>query len=104
MRFGRLKYKEAFRQYDALLMPTVPMKAQQIPGSDVSISEYVARAFEMVGNTAAFNAGHFPAMSIPCGLSEGLPIGMMLVADDFCEMTIYQAAHAFEQSGDWRTF
>lgn len=104
MRLVRLKYKEAFRQYDVLLMPTVPMKAQQIPGSDVSISEYVARAFEMVGNTAAFNAGHFPAMSIPCGLSEGLPIGMMLVADDFCEMTIYQAAHAFEQSGDWRTF
>lgn len=104
MRMVRRKYKEALKQYDLLLMPTLPMKAQKIPGPDATLQEYVTRAFEMVGNTSAFNSGHFPAMSIPCGLSEGLPIGMMLVADDYCEMTIYQAAHAFEQSGDWRSF
>ncbi|TNE33475.1 MAG: amidase [Alphaproteobacteria bacterium] len=104
MRLVRTKYKEMFRKFDLLLVPTLPMKAQKIPAPDASLMEYVTRAFEMVGNTSAFNSGHFPAMSIPCGLSEGLPIGMMLVADDYCEMTIYQAAHAFEQSGDWRTF
>ena len=42
-------------------------------------------------------------MSIPCGLAEGLPIGMMLVGPNHGEMAIYQAAHAFEQSADWRT-
>ena len=42
-------------------------------------------------------------MTIPCGLSEGLPIGMQLVGGYYQEMKIYQAAHAFEQSGDWRT-
>ncbi|MCR9214269.1 MAG: amidase [Proteobacteria bacterium] len=104
MRLVRAKYKEALKSYDLLLVPTVPMKPQKIPGPAVSMTEYVTRAFEMVGNTAAFNAGHFPAMSIPCGLSEGLPIGLMLIGDDYCETTIYRAAHAFEQSGDWRTF
>ncbi len=104
MRLVRAKYKEALKSYDLLLVPTVPMKPQKIPGPEASMTEYVTRAFEMVGNTAAFNAGHFPAMSIPCGLSEGLPIGLMLIGDDYCETTIYRAAHAFEQSGDWRTF
>jgi amidase len=35
-------------------------------------------------------------------MSEGLPIGLMLVGPSWGEKTIYQAAHAFEQSGDWR--
>jgi amidase len=97
------RYLAALRQYDVLLMPTLPMKAQEIPPPDCSISLYVQRAFEMVANTAPFNGG-LPAMSIPCGLSEGLPIGMMLVGPHYGELKIYQAAHAFEQSGDWRTY
>ncbi|WP_109463899.1 amidase [Albibacillus kandeliae] len=96
------KYGEALKQYDMLLMPTVPMKSQEIPPADCSISLYVQRAFEMIGNTAPFNSAGHPAMSVPCGLSEGLPIGMMLVGAHYGELKIYQAAHAFEQSGDWR--
>ena len=97
------KYAAALKQYDLLLMPTLPMKAQQHPPADCSITDYVHRAFEMIGNTAPFNGG-LPAMNIPCGLSDGLPIGMMLVGPNYGEMKIYLAAHAFEQSGDWRTF
>ena len=47
--------------------------------------------------------GH-PAMSVPCGMSNGLPIGMQLVGKHWDESTIYRAAHAFEQAGDWRNF
>ncbi|NDW44570.1 amidase [Ruegeria sp. PrR005] len=101
MRKVNERYLAALKQYDLLLMPTLPIKPQEIPPSDCSISLYVQRAFEMVPNTAPFNGG-LPAMSVPCGLSEGLPIGMMLVAGNYGEMKIYQAAHAFEQSGDWR--
>lgn len=97
------QYADALKQYDLLLMPTVPMKPQQIPPADCSITEYVNRAFEMIANTAPFNGG-LPAMSVPCGLLEGLPIGMMLVGPNYGEMKIYQAAHAFEQNGDWREF
>lgn len=102
MRRVNEKYAQALKRFDVLLMPTMPMKPQQIPPADCSISLYVQRAFEMIGNTAPFNGG-LPAMSVPCGLSEGLPIGMMLVGPSFGELKIYQAAHAFEQSEDWRS-
>ncbi len=94
-------YSNVLRQYDLLLMPTVPMKPQEIPSADCSISLYVRPAFEMIGNTAPFNGG-LPAMNVPCVLCDGLPIGMMLVGGKYGEPKIYQAAHAFEQSGDWR--
>ncbi|MEM6339521.1 MAG: amidase [Pseudomonadota bacterium] len=101
MRRCNERYLAALKQYDLLLMPTLPIKPQEHPPADCSLSLYVQRAFEMVPNTAPFNGG-LPAMSIPCGLSEGLPIGIMLVGPHYGEMKIYQAAHAFEQSGDWR--
>lgn len=41
-------------------------------------------------------------MNIPCGMSDGLPVGMMLVGKKYAESTIYQAAAAFERIGDWR--
>ena len=100
MRKVNQTYADVLKQYDLLLMPKVPMKPQPIPPADCSISLYLQRVFEMIGNTAPFNGG-LPAMSVPCGLSEGLPIGMMLVGANYAEMKIYQAAHAFEQSGDW---
>ena len=103
MRGVTRKYLDVLSEVDLLLLPTLPMKAQPIPPADCSVALYVQRAFEMVGNTAPFNAAGLPAMSIPCGLGEGLPIGMMLVGPRYGEMTIYQAAHAFEQSVDWRT-
>ncbi|MDV4146132.1 amidase [Shimia sp. FJ5] len=102
MRLCNERYMAALKQYDLLLMPTLPIKPQPHPPADCSLSLYVQRAFEMVANTAPFNGG-LPAMSIPCGLSEGLPIGMMLVGPHYGEMKIYQAADAFEKSGDWRS-
>jgi amidase len=41
-------------------------------------------------------------MAIPCGMREGLPVSMMLVGKHFDEPTIYRAAYAFEQTGDWK--
>ena len=102
MRKANAAYAAAFQNYDLLLMPTPPMKAQEIPPPDCSIDLYIQRAFENTGNTAPFSGG-LPAMNIPCGMSEGLPIGMMLVAAPYSESTIYRAAPAFEQAGDWRT-
>ena len=99
----RNEYDQVFATYDLLLMPTLPMKAQPLPPPDASLDLYVQRAFEMVGNTCVFNLLGYPAMSLPCGISEGLPVGMMLVADYYHEPVIYRAAHAFEQATDWRT-
>lgn len=101
MRRCNEQYEAALKQYDVLLLPTLPMKAQEIPPFDCSISLYVRRAFEMLGNTSPFNGG-LPAMNIPCGLSDGLPIGMMIVGPSYGEKLIYQAAHAYEQCGEWQ--
>ncbi len=102
---GRLlkaTYDKIFGAYDLLLMPTTPMKATKLPEPGAPLEEICARAFEMLGNTSPFDVTGHPAMSIPCGMSDGLPVGMMLVAKSYGESTIYRAAAAFEAAGDWR--
>ena len=56
----------------------------------------------MISNTAPFDISHHPAMAVPCGMSDGLPVSMMLVGKHCDEPTIYRAAFAFEQSADWK--
>jgi amidase len=98
----RAVYDAALDTYDLLLMPTLPMKATPLPPPDASRELYLQRAFEMVTNTAPFDATGHPAMSLPCGMSHGLPVGLMLIAKYYGEATIYQAAAAFEGAGDWK--
>jgi amidase len=57
----------------------------------------------MITNTGPFDVTHHPAMSIPCGMIDGLPAGLMLVGEHFDEATIYRAAEAFEKSANWKT-
>jgi len=99
----RLKaaYDSALAEHDLLLLPTLPMKATPLPKEGAPPAEVLQRAFEMIGNTCPFDVTGHPAMSVPCGMGDGRPIGMMLVGKRYDESTIYRAAHAFEQSGDW---
>ncbi len=99
----RADYDDALSRYDILVMPTVPMTAPQIPAPDASLALFVQSAFEMVNNTAPFDCSGHPAMSVPCGMSQGLPVGMMLIGKHYQESTIYRAAGAFESLGDWRS-
>ena len=61
----------------------------------------VQRALEMSDNTAPFDITHHPAMALPCGMSEDLPISLMLIGKHFDETTIYRAAHGFQEGTDW---
>src|SRR5215470_4340686 len=99
----RAAYDAALADHDLLLMPTLPMKATPLPPADAPRELYVQRAFEMIANTAPFDATGHPAMSLPCGLVDGLPVGLMLIGRHYDEATIYRAAHALEQSGNWRS-
>lgn len=101
-RMVQAAYDKVLAQYDLLLLPTMVMKATPLPPADASRELYVQRALEMIGNTCPFDITHHPAMTVPCGMSDGLPIGMMLVGKHFDEATIYKAGYAFEQSGDWK--
>src|SRR5277367_4237718 len=98
----RRAYDEALSRYDLLLMPTLPMVATPLPDANAPVAHILLRGFEMLANTAQFDCTHHPAMSLPCGMVDGLPVGMMLVAKAFGEETIYRAAAAFENGVDWK--
>jgi amidase len=100
----RAAYDEALARYDLLLMPTLPMVATELPPPGAALPLYVQRAFEMIANTAPFDVTGHPAMSLPCGMGGGLPVGLMLIGKYWDESTIFAAAAAFEACGDWKKF
>ena len=93
----RAAYDAALHNHDLLLMPTLPMKATRIPAADASREESVTRALEMIPNTCPFDVTGHPAISVPCAMSEGLPVGLMLVGRLGEDATVLRAADAFQR-------
>ena len=98
----RASYDQALSQVDLLAMPTTPMKAHRYE-PDIDIKGLISHGWNMLDNTAPFDMTGHPAISIPCGMSNGLPVGLMLVGRHFDEATIFRAAQAFENQVDWQT-
>ena len=100
------KAKDGFarlmEEYDLILMPTVPLVAQPFPKAEASIAEYCNHAWNMLANCPTSNFTGQPSMSVPCGMLDGLPVGMMITGKWWDEATIYKAAFAFEQNFDWQ--
>ena len=91
----RAEYDRVLAQCDLLLLPTTAMKAVRCP-ADRSLGSILAGALGNLQNTAAFDVTGHPAMSVPVGLSGGLPVGMMLVGRRWEEATVLRAAHAYQ--------
>ena len=91
----RSGYDALFEQVDVLLMPTTPMKAHAYKPNQAA-DDLVLAGWNMVANTAPFNMTGHPALSVPCGLSEGLPVGMMLVGRKFEDDVLLAVANVFE--------
>ncbi len=89
-------YDEALRKYDALIMPTTPMKAMRYR-SEPSFDEYFIMALGMINNTAPYDVTGHPAMNVPVGYSNGLPVGLMIVGSYFEEDKILKIANIFER-------
>ncbi|MGP4021391.1 amidase [Saccharopolyspora sp. 5N708] len=89
-------YDAALVDFDVLVMPTLPMKATPLPPEDAPRELVIERAFEMIGNTAPFDATGHPALNLPCATVDDLPVGMMLIGRHWDEATLYQTAHAYE--------
>jgi amidase len=96
-------YDRVLADYDLLLMPTLPIKATRLPDDNAPVGEIVARALEMISITSPFDVTGHPAMSLPCGKVDGLPVGVMLIGRHYAEKTIYRAAAAYEQEVDWQS-
>ena len=67
-----------------------------------SIEDYVYFGLNMIHNTGQFDVTGHPAISVPCGMEDGLPIGMMIVGRHFDDMTVIRVADAFEKIGNWQ--
>ena len=93
----RRHYDEALSRFDVLVMPTLPMVATLIPAASDPREVYIARALEMIPNTAPFDISGHPAISVPAGLADGLPVGMMIVGKRFDDAACLRVAHAFER-------
>ncbi len=91
-------YDDALSAYDVLAMPTLPFTAQKILDYDAPLDSYLPTALSMIGNTAPFDVSGHPACSVPAGLVDGLPAGLMLVGRQFDDATVLRAAHGYEQA------
>ena len=92
----RAAVDQAFSEFDLLLMPTTPTTAPLLPHTAATSAELAAAAWKDMPNLCPFNVTGHPAMSMPCGRIDGMPVGMMLVGRHFAEADIYRAAAAFE--------
>ncbi|MBI2836211.1 MAG: Asp-tRNA(Asn)/Glu-tRNA(Gln) amidotransferase subunit GatA [Chloroflexi bacterium] len=95
----RREFDDAFTQFDALITPTSPT----VP---FRIGEKTADPLQMYLSdvcTLPINIAGVPAISIPAGFANGLPIGMQIIGKPFGEETILQTAYAYEQAAGWYT-
>jgi aspartyl-tRNA(Asn)/glutamyl-tRNA(Gln) amidotransferase subunit A len=90
----RREHDELFERFDVLVSPTSPTVAFPI---GAKIDDPVAMYMNDVLTIPSCMAG-LPGLNIPCGLSEGLPVGLQLIGPQFGENTIFRAAHALEQA------
>ena len=89
-------YDEALTSFDVLVLPTLPITATPIPAPTVSREESTARSTEMIVNTAPFDVTGHPATTVPAGLVDGLPAGLMIVGRQLGDATCLRVAHAYE--------
>jgi amidase len=88
----RRHYDEALSRFDVLVMPTLPMVATPIPAASDPREVQIARALEMIPNTAPFDISGHPAISVAA--TDNLPVGMMIVGKRFDGAACLRVAHA----------
>jgi amidase len=92
----RAAYDAALAQYDVLVLPTVPGTADTLPAGSPADLALLERALGKALNTAPLDITGHPAISVPAGLVDGLPVGMMIVGKRFDDAAVLKVADAFE--------
>jgi len=96
------KVTRLFKIFDAVVTPSEPTVAPEV-GSQIvefeGVKEDVTSA--MVRYLAPFNLTGLPALSVPCGFSKGLPIGMQIIGKAYDESTVFRVGYAYEQATNW---
>ena len=90
-------FDRVFDKYDVVIGPTAPTTA-------FKIGEQVNDPLTMYLNdilTIPVSLAGIPAISVPCGVVDGLPVGLQIIGKAFDESTVLRVAHAFEQQTDY---
>ena len=93
----RQDFAEVFQTVDALVTPTSPVVA-------FPVGERTGDPLQMYlidVCTLPVNIAGLPALSVPCGFSDGLPVGMQLIGPHLSEARLLQIGHAYEQATEW---
>src|SRR5918992_1665665 len=88
------EFAAAFRDFDVLVSPTSPTVAFKLgEKTENPLAMYLADVLTIPPNMAGL-----PGLSIPCGLSDGLPVGLQLIGPQFSENVLFRAGHALERA------
>ncbi|MFP8784131.1 Asp-tRNA(Asn)/Glu-tRNA(Gln) amidotransferase subunit GatA [Planococcus plakortidis] len=90
-------FDKAFENFDVIVGPTTPTPA-------FKIGEIIDDPLTMYANdilTIPVNLAGVPAISVPCGFDNGLPLGLQIIGNYFDEETVYRVADAFEQATEF---
>jgi aspartyl-tRNA(Asn)/glutamyl-tRNA(Gln) amidotransferase subunit A len=88
------EHAAAFEDFDVLVSPTSPTVAFRLGEKTANpLAMYLADVLTIPSNVAGL-----PGLSIPCGLSDGLPVGLQLIGPQFSENTLFHVGHALEQA------
>ena len=89
-------FDSAFESVDAIVAPTSPTVAFELGSrTDDPYAMYLADVFTIPANMAGI-----PGISVPCGFSDGLPVGLQLLGKSFDEANLLGIAHAYEQAAN----
>jgi aspartyl-tRNA(Asn)/glutamyl-tRNA(Gln) amidotransferase subunit A len=98
-RMIRDDFVKAFEDVDIIMGPTAPTTAFKLgEKADDPVTMYLSDTY-----TIAVNLAGLPAMSVPAGMADGLPVGLQLIGNYFEEGRLLNAAHRFQQVTDWHT-
>jgi len=90
-------FRRAFDEVDVLMGPTTPTPAFGLGEKvDDPVTMYLNDIYTIGANLAGL-----PAVSVPCGLVDGLPVGLQIIGPHFAESRLLSAAHAYQQGTDW---
>jgi aspartyl-tRNA(Asn)/glutamyl-tRNA(Gln) amidotransferase subunit A len=88
------EFAAAFQRFDVLVSPTSPTVAFKIgEKAESPLAMYLTDVLTIPPNMAGL-----PGLSIPCGLSEGLPVGLQLIGAQFAENTLFRTGHVLERA------
>ena len=93
----REDFDRVFQDVDALVTPTSPVTAFKIG----EMTGDPVQMYLIDVCTLPVNIAGLPGLSVPCGFSDGLPVGMQFIGPHFSEETLLKTAHAYEAATDW---